>query len=68
MIRPLYYIKDPDGNEVGVVLSPADYQVLIETGDNFLWPKTPGGKPQGSDQPARITGRSLAEIVVEDRR
>jgi hypothetical protein len=58
MAKPLYYIKDPDGNKVGVVLSPADYQVLIET----------GGKPQGSDPPAHIEGRSLAEIVIEDRR
>jgi hypothetical protein len=68
MAKPLYYIKDSDGNEVGVVLSPADYQVLIETGGKFLWPTTPGGKPQGSDPPARIEGRSLSEIVIEDRR
>lgn len=68
MVKPLYYLKDSDGNEIGVVLSHDDYEVLIKTATRFFWPKTPGGKPTGSERPARIEGRSVAEIVIDDRR
>lgn len=68
MVKPLYYIRDPEGNAIGVVVSPEDYEALIMTRTKFIWPKTPGGKPTGSERPVRIEGRSVAKIVIEDRR